>query len=80
MSKILKISRASIYKKKNLNLTYVNVNGKWHYICVLIDLFNREIIGYSAGKNNDISLVTKAFSRIQSSLNKNQYISYGQGK
>lgn len=27
------------------DLTYVRVGQKWHYICVLIDLFNREIIG-----------------------------------
>lgn len=52
------------------DLTYVNVNGRWHYICVLIDLFNREIIGYSAGKNKDIALVSKAFSRVKSPLNK----------
>lgn len=30
------------------DLTYVKVQNKWHYICVLIDLFNREIIGHSA--------------------------------
>ncbi|WP_425381974.1 IS3 family transposase [Spiroplasma endosymbiont of Melieria omissa] len=29
------------------DLTYVQVNGKWNYICLLIDLFNREIIGHS---------------------------------
>ena len=52
------------------DLTYINVNGKWHYICVLIDLFNREIIGYSAGKNKDTALVAKAFSRIKSPLDK----------
>ena len=33
------------------DLTYVNVSGKWHYICLLINLFNREIVGYSAGPN-----------------------------
>ncbi len=27
------------------DLTYVQVGGKWHYICLLIDLFNREVIG-----------------------------------
>jgi putative transposase len=27
------------------DLTYVKVQNRWHYICVLIDLFNREIIG-----------------------------------
>jgi len=31
------------------DLTYVRVNYKWNFICVLVDLFNREIIGYSAG-------------------------------
>lgn len=31
------------------DLTYVKVRNQWHYICVLIDLFNREIIGHSAG-------------------------------
>jgi len=33
------------------DLTYVRVGLSWHYICVLIDLFNREIIGFSAGRN-----------------------------
>ncbi len=36
------------------DLTYVAVRNKWHYICVLIDLFNREIIGYSAGKGSNV--------------------------
>ena len=31
------------------DLTYVRVVHRWHYICVLVDLFNREIIGYSSG-------------------------------
>ncbi len=31
------------------DLTYVDVAGKWNYICLLIDLYNREIIGHSAG-------------------------------
>ncbi|MFC3901214.1 transposase family protein [Aliicoccus persicus] len=28
------------------DLTDVKVSGKWHYICVFIDLFNREIVGH----------------------------------
>lgn len=52
------------------DLTYVNVAGSWNYICVIIDLFNREIIGYSAGKNKDADLVHKAFSGINKSLDK----------
>ena len=52
------------------DLTYVRVGKKWNYICVLIDLFNREIIGYSAGKNKDAALVEKAFSSVQINLEK----------
>ncbi|HDG5418212.1 TPA: hypothetical protein PF072_002453 [Staphylococcus aureus] len=52
------------------NLTYVKVSGTWNYICSFIDLFNREIIGYSAGKNKDANLVSKVISRI------NQIISH----
>lgn len=43
------------------DLTYVRVGQRWHYICVLVDLFNREIIGYSAGRNKDARLVKAAF-------------------
>lgn len=51
------------------DLTYVNVGGKWNYICLILDLYNREIIGYSAGKNKNADLVFKAFSAINRPLN-----------
>lgn len=50
------------------DLTYVRVASKWNYICVLVDLFNREIIGYSAGKNKDAELVSKAFASIKNNI------------
>ena len=50
------------------DLTYVRVGDCWHYICVLLDLFNREIIGYSSGPNKDAELVKKAFSTVQTDL------------
>lgn len=50
------------------DLTYVRVGDRWHYICVLLDLFNREIIGYSSGPNKDAELVKKAFSTVQTDL------------
>jgi len=50
------------------DLTYVRVNYKWNYICVLVDLFNREIIGYSAGIHKDAQLVYDAFATIQTDL------------
>jgi putative transposase len=51
------------------DLTYVNVAGKWNYICFILDIHNREIVGYSAGKNKDAKLVIKAFSTINTNLN-----------
>lgn len=52
------------------DLTYVRVGLSWHYICILIDLFNREIIGYSAGRNKDAELVMKAFQSVNINLSK----------
>lgn len=51
------------------DLTYVRVGNAWNYICILVDLFNREIIGYSAGRNKDALLVNRAFTKVNTSLN-----------
>ncbi len=45
------------------DLTYVKVNNKWNYICVLIDLFNRELVGWSVGPHKTPELVKWAFER-----------------
>lgn len=50
------------------DLTYVRVNGKWHYVCLFVDLFNREIIGHSAGQHKTAELVYKALSNIKRRL------------
>ena len=50
------------------DLTYVNVKGKWNYVCLIIDLFNREFVGYAAGKKKNAELVTKAFKSIKRPL------------
>lgn len=52
------------------DLTYVRVNEKWNYICLILDLHNREIVGYAAGKHKTAKLVYKAFSKIQYDLSK----------
>ncbi len=51
------------------DLTYVRVGNKWNYVCLLIDLFNREIIGHSVGSNKDAALVYKAISSVRTNLN-----------
>lgn len=46
------------------DLTYVRVGKKWHYVCLFLDLFNRELVGASS----DAALVYKALSSINGNL------------
>ena len=50
------------------DLTYVRVGTKWAYICILLELGAREIIGYSAGAYKNAELVYKAFSTVKGNL------------
>ena len=50
------------------DLTYVRVGNKWQYICILLDLHNREIIGYSSGKQKNAELVQAAFASVRVNL------------
>ena len=47
------------------DLTYVRVGKNWNYICFLIDLYNREIVGYSVGEQKDAALVQRAFKSVK---------------
>jgi len=72
-SKVANLVERKFNQQHHLNvvvsdLTYVRVGMSWHYICVLIDLFNREIIGYSAGRSKDAKLVAKAFAKVNMNL------------
>lgn len=50
------------------DLTYVKVGGKWHYICLLLDLCGRKILGSAAGNQKNAKLVETAFYTIQTDL------------
>jgi len=54
------------------DLTYVRVGAKWQYVCILLDLHNREIIGYSSGAQKDARLVYTAFSTVKMNLSRIQ--------
>ena len=43
------------------DFTYVRVAYKWNYICILLDVFNKEIIGSSVGEKKEANLVREAF-------------------
>ena len=46
------------------DLTYVRVGGSWCYVCLLVDLHDREIVGCSCGRRRDALLVKAAFSNV----------------
>ena len=52
------------------DLTYVRVAGTWNYICLIVDLWNREIVGFAAGKNKTAELVYEAITTIPYNLNR----------
>jgi len=62
------------------DLTYVRVKQNWHYICVLVDLYNREIIGHSAGPYKDATLVHQAFSSVSYNLHELEMFHTDRGK
>ena len=65
------------YKKQNLlerqftadqpnqicvsDITYFKVNGYWMYLCIILDLFSRRIVGYRVSRNASTNLVTSTF-------------------
>jgi len=61
------------------DLTYVRVDGKWKDICLLTDLYNREIIGYSCGRHKDASLVYQAFAKVKVNLKQIQFFHTDRG-
>jgi len=50
------------------DLTYIKCAGRWHYICLLLDLHGRKIIGSAVGRRKDAKLVRTAFFGVQSDL------------
>ena len=43
------------------DLTYVRVGGDWAYVCLLVDLADRGIVGHSVGRARDAGLMLSAF-------------------
>lgn len=55
-------------------MAYVRVGMHWNYICELVPLFNREIIGYSVGSKKTVNLVKQAFMSVRGNEFKNKVI------
>lgn len=50
------------------DLTYIRCAGRWHYLCMLVDLHGRKIIGSAIGRKKDAALVKTAFYGVQADL------------
>lgn len=61
------------YQKIVLDTTYLRVFGKKFYLCVAMDLFNREILGYKLSKSPNtqsaLSCLSSALSKTNGALN-----------
>lgn len=43
------------------DFTYIKVNNSFQYLCIVIDLFSRKVIGWSLSNRRDVDLTIKAF-------------------
>ncbi|RKS87435.1 putative transposase [Orbus hercynius] len=62
------------------DLTYVRVKQHWHYLCVIVDISNREIVGRSAGRHKTSALVMQAISQILMNLPSIDFFHSDRGK
>lgn len=62
------------------DLTNVRVGTTWCYVCFIIDLFNREIIGHTCCPNKDAPLVKSAFQTISHPLTEVKIFHTDRGK
>ena len=51
------------------DITYIRVGGRWHYVCVVIDLFARKLIAWKASKRPDTTLTTDTLQIAYTSRN-----------
>lgn len=56
------------------DITYIKTQTGWTYLSIVMDLFNREIIGYSISKNIDTELVKSTLGSAISRVNNTEGI------
>lgn len=52
------------------DFTYIKVNGKWYYLCIIMDLFSRKIISWHISSRSNVELVITAFQKVYNNRNK----------
>ncbi|WP_255307069.1 IS3 family transposase [Gilliamella sp. Gris3-2] len=62
------------------DLTYIQVKQRWNYLCVLVNLSDRQIVGYHVGQHKTAELVMSALSQIKQPLSKLDLFHSDRGK
>jgi len=50
------------------DLTYMKVGGKWAYVCLLVDLASRGILGYAVGRKRGAQITKAALFTVKADL------------
>lgn len=45
------------------DFTYIKVNSKWYYLCIVMDLFSRKVISWHISVKPDVDLVMTTFKK-----------------
>lgn len=61
------------------DVTYIRLFGKWLYLCTLLDLCGRSIIGYAVDYQRNANLVRAAFYSVQGDLRNIDIFHYDRG-
>lgn len=55
------------------------MDGKWNYVCIFVDLFNHEMVGYSCGARKTAQLVYEAIASLSVRLDRIQMLHTDRG-
>ena len=58
------------------DFTYIKVNGRFYYLCIVIDLFSRKVIGWSLSNHHDVDLTIDAFQKAFSDRGEPEFVMF----
>lgn len=59
--------------------SYFKIKGRFYYVCIIIYLWNREVVGHSCGHKKDVELVLNAIKSVQYPLINTNYFHNDRG-
>lgn len=62
------------------NITYFKVRGYWVYLCIILDLYSRKIVGWRVSRHMSMDLVTTTFKMAFQERGKPQNLTFHSGR